>query len=96
LLGLPEQHLILIPPTSKPIVALAVEKGGSVQAIGRTKSGRNTNVHAISDEQCRPLVFYLMPGQTADIKGAVMLGASLPQARYRSFQTGPIEKTSPL
>jgi len=28
------------------------------------------------------LAFYLTPGQTADIKGAVMLGASLPNARY--------------
>lgn len=27
-------------------------------------------------------MFYLTPGQTADIKGAVMLGASLPKARY--------------
>ena len=42
----------------------------------------DTKVHAISDEQCRPLAFYLTPGQTADIKGAVMLGASLPKARY--------------
>ena len=28
------------------------------------------------------MAFYLKPGQTADIKGAVMLGASLPRARY--------------
>jgi len=56
-------------------------------AIGRTKGGRNTKVHAISDEQCRPLVFYLTPGQTIDIKGAVMLGAS-----FRLFQTSPTER----
>ena len=46
------------------------------------KGGRNTKVHAISDEHCRPLAFYLTPGQTADIKGAVMLSACLPNARY--------------
>ena len=39
-------------------------------------------VHAISDAHCRPLAFYLTPGQTADIKGAVMLADHLPAARY--------------
>ena len=58
------------------------KRGAFVQAIGLTKGGRNTKVHAISDEHCRPLAFYLTPGQTADIKGAVMLGARLPRARY--------------
>ena len=58
------------------------KRGASAQAIGRTKGGRNTKVHAISDEHCRPLAFYLTPGQTADIKGAVMLGPCLPNARY--------------
>ena len=58
------------------------KRGASAQAIGRTKGGRNTKVHAISDEHCRPLAFYLTPGQTADSKGAVMLGPCLPNARY--------------
>jgi len=39
-------------------------------------------VHAISDALCRPLAFYLTPGQTADIKGAVMLADHLPKAHY--------------
>ena len=58
------------------------KRGASAQPIGSTKGGRNTKVHAISDEHCRPLAFYLTPGQTADITGAVMLSASLPNARY--------------
>ncbi len=58
------------------------KRGASAQAIGRTKGGRNTKVHALSDEHCRPLAFYLTPGQTADIKGAVMLAAHLPRTRY--------------
>ncbi len=37
---------------------------------------------AFSDERCRPLAFYLTPGQTADIKGAGMLGSHLPRACY--------------
>ena len=59
-----------------------VERGASAQAIGCTKGGRNTKVHAISDEHRLPLVFYLTPGQTAGIKGAVMLSACLPRAKY--------------
>ena len=58
------------------------KRGASVQAIGRTKGGRNTKVHAISDQYCRPLAFYLTPGQAADITGAVMLANHLPPARY--------------
>ena len=58
------------------------KRGAFAQAIGRTKGGRNTKVHALSDEHCRPLAFYLPPGQTADIKGAVMLAAHLPRTRY--------------
>ena len=58
------------------------KRGASAQAIGRTKGGRNTKIHAISDEHCRPLAFYLTPGQTADIKGAVMLSTCLPDSRY--------------
>lgn len=58
------------------------KRGASVQAIGRTKGGRNTKVHAISDAHCRPLAFSLTPGQAADITGAVMLAERLPDARY--------------
>ncbi|MBL4691980.1 MAG: transposase [Magnetovibrio sp.] len=36
----------------------------------------------MSDEQCRPLVFSLTPGQTADITRAVMFGTRLPRAQY--------------
>ena len=54
----------------------------SAQAIGPTKGGRNTKVHAISDEHCRPLAFYPTPGQTADIPGAVMRSACPANARY--------------
>jgi len=56
--------------------------GGEGGLLFCTKGGRNTKVHAISDEYCRPLAFYLTPGQVHDIKGAVMLGAALPKVRY--------------
>jgi transposase len=37
-----------------------------MQAIGLTKGGRNSKIHAIVDAKCRPWVFVLTPGNTAD------------------------------
>src|SRR5215468_3275427 len=42
------------------------KRGAETQAIGVTKGGRNSKVHAIVDEECRPWVFVLTPGNTAD------------------------------
>ena len=42
-------------------------KGGAeLQAIGLTKGGRNSKIHAIVDEFLRPWVLILTPGNTAD------------------------------
>jgi transposase len=37
-----------------------------LQAIGLTKGGRNSKIHAIVDAFCRPWAFILTPGNTAD------------------------------
>ena len=58
------------------------KRGAFVQAIGISRGGRNTKIHAISDRRCRPLALYLTQGQTADIKGAVALAGSLPPVKY--------------
>ncbi|UPJ26330.1 IS5 family transposase [Bradyrhizobium sp. CW1] len=43
-------------------------KGGSgEQAIGRSRGGRTTKIHALSDPDCKPCAFHLTPGQAADI-----------------------------
>ena len=36
------------------------------QAIGVTKGGRNSKIHAVVDALCRPWVLVLTPGNTAD------------------------------
>jgi transposase len=36
------------------------------QAIGITKGGRNSKIHAVVDALCRPWVLVLTPGNTAD------------------------------
>ena len=33
---------------------------------GLTKGGRNSKMHAVVDEECRPWVFVLTPDNTAD------------------------------
>jgi transposase len=43
-----------------------VEKGAEFQAIGLTKGGRNSKIHAIVDEDRSPWVLILTPGNTAD------------------------------
>jgi transposase len=42
------------------------EKGADFQAIGLTKGGRNSKIHAIVDKFCRPWALILTPGNTAD------------------------------
>jgi transposase len=40
--------------------------GASEQAIGVTKGGRNSKLHALVDKLCRPWVIILTPGNVAD------------------------------
>ena len=42
------------------------KRGPETQAIGITKGGRNSKIHALVDEECRPWAFVLTPGNTAD------------------------------
>jgi transposase len=51
---------------SKPIAVPAAEKGSEFQAIGLTKGGRNSKIHAIVDTDLRPWALILTPGNTAD------------------------------
>ena len=36
------------------------------QAIGRSRGGRTTKIHALTDRDCRPVAFLLTGGQVAD------------------------------
>ncbi|MDQ6868270.1 MAG: hypothetical protein M3178_07655 [Pseudomonadota bacterium] len=51
---------------SRLTAAPAAERGAEIQAIGLTKGGRNSKIHAIVDEFLRPWVLILTPGNTAD------------------------------
>ena len=54
------------------------KRGAHFQAIGVSRGGRNTKVHALTDRQGRPLAFLLTPGQAADCKAAEHLLDKLP------------------
>ena len=54
----------------------APKKDGEDQAIGRSKGGLSTKIHALVDALGNPLAFFLTPGQAHDLEGA---DALLPQ-----------------
>ena len=59
------------------LVRQRAEKGAHFQAIGVSRGGRSTKVHALTDRQGRPLAFLLTPGQAADCRAAEHLLATL-------------------
>jgi transposase len=51
------------------------KKGGQAEAIGRSRGGLSTKIHATVDALGNPTGFHLTPGQAHDLEGA---GALLP------------------
>src|SRR6202051_1412801 len=58
------------------------EGGADEQAIGRSRGGRTTKIHAVADRAGRLLAFDLTPGQRGDIRPAAALLATLPKPDY--------------
>jgi transposase len=54
------------------------KRGPAEQAIGRSRGGRTTKIHAITDSQGRLFRFSLTPGNVADITEAYRLAEQLP------------------
>jgi transposase len=53
-------------PCENPPLRRRRKRGAQAQAIGVTKGGRNSKIHAVVDALCRPWVLVLTPGNTAD------------------------------
>jgi len=47
-------------------LGLRLNKGDPGRLIGRTKGGMNTKLHAITDQNGRPLSFFMAAGQISD------------------------------
>jgi len=53
-------------------------RGEKNQAIGRSRGGRTTKIHALTDARCRPIAFMLTGGNVADCVAGAELLARLP------------------
>ena len=56
------------------------QRGEQNQAIGRSRGGRTTKIHALTDGACRPIAFLLTGGQVADCTAGELLLEQMPQA----------------
>jgi hypothetical protein len=69
-----DQPTCSIRPSSGRITALPEKRGLQDQeALGRSRGGFSTKIHALCDGKGRPLGFTITPGQAHDIKGFTML-----------------------
>lgn len=57
------------------------KRGELSQAIGRSRGGRTTKIHALTDALCRPVAFLLTGGQVADCTAADTLLDRMPPTR---------------
>jgi transposase len=64
------------------------KRGCEDQAIGRSRGGRTTKIHALVDEEGRPRAFLLTGGNVADIKGAAPLLALIEAGKHAIADKG--------
>ncbi len=57
------------------------KRGERCQAIGRSRGGRTTKIHALTDRDWRPIAFLLTGGQVADCTAGAALLRQMPTAR---------------
>ena len=68
-------------------------RGGGEEALGRSRGGLTTKIHALADALGRPLGFLLTPGQAADCRQARALLEGVPFERLigdRGYDTNQI------
>ena len=58
------------------------KKGDVPRAIGRTKGGLNSKLHAVCNGSGKPVLMYLTAGQVSDYKGARKLLDAFPAAKH--------------
>ncbi len=54
------------------------KRGERNQSIGRSRGGRTTKIHALTDGECRPIAFLLTGGQVADCTAGNLLLEQMP------------------
>ena len=70
----------LIAPPPRRNGRPAAEKGAAAQALGRSRGGPGTKIHAVADAQGRIVAFTITAGQLGDARAAHGLLGPLPPA----------------
>lgn len=68
------------PRQSAPLGA-KLKRGAWTQTIGTSRGGRTSKIHALANDQGRPIVFALPPGNVADITMAIPILEGLASPR---------------
>ncbi|WP_395666308.1 IS5 family transposase [Methylocella sp.] len=77
--GGPPAEVLIDSSAVKAHRSAAGGKGGRKnQAVGRSRGGRTTKIHALTDALCRPLAFILSGGHVADCTAGAALLTQLP------------------
>jgi len=66
----------------RPALRVRRKRGARAQAIGRSRSGKTTKIHALTDVASRPWALMLTPGNVADVTAAPELLARMGRALY--------------
>jgi len=70
-----------------PSLGSGRKRGDQTQAIGRSRGGRTTKIHAVVDGSGRPIAFEITPGQLGDVRAALALLGPLPPAALCAADT---------
>jgi transposase len=63
------------------------KRGAEAQAIGRSRGGRTTKIHAVCDAIGRAIAIEVTPGQLGDVRAAAQLLGQLPPSRRCAADT---------
>ncbi|MDF9790626.1 transposase [Methylorubrum extorquens] len=91
----PSQVLIDSSAVKAASLRLRWKGGEQSHAIGRSRGGRTTKIHALTDRFCRPLAFLLTGGQVADCKAGAQLLEGAPACRIMLADKGLRQRRHP-
>jgi transposase len=69
------------------------KKGELNQAVGRSRGGRTTTIHALTDGMCRPVAFLLTGGNVADCEAGEVLIDRMPATSLLNAAKATTEMT---
>ena len=86
--GGPPAQLLIDSSAVRAHRSAAGGKGELNQAIGRSRGGRTTKIHALTDGMCRPVAFLLTGGNVADCKAGEVLIDRMPATSLLNADKG--------